>query len=184
MLQKIQQLEEEYKDKGPLYLDTTKIEFTNIEEFIKRFIFKYNPYYHTYSDLECTKSDCFAGKSRSIGDIFRIILSYDPEVRLEDVIVTMVDLVENFSSFDYNANNNKIGTLLCKDIGKRVYFRIDCQETFSKPYWYCTSQQLGMGNARIDEFGVLPEDYLTLYKEALANKAKGESMIEKESSSL
>lgn len=150
--------EQEYRNKGPLYVNTEYISFNNLRQFLLDFLVDYNENNCTYYTKNLNNTQCYSRCYRSAGDIFRIILSYIENITLAEVVIELVDIVENYISDD---GNYCIKTIKCNDIGKRVYYSYnDGKGKFTKPSWY-GSQNIDL-DLRVDEFEALPEDYLAL----------------------
>lgn len=171
-LEVINKLEAELKELGPLYLGYdnklhTDTVVTDIDQFIKEFFFKLNPNYCTYEDIDCSRLQCGSTRSRSLGDIYRILLSFIPEVSLLDLILKLTDTIETSKEFKYFNSNQPhlLQTYKCNDISKRVYFIINTyynnrRYSFSKPYYFS-----GQDFNTKDEIGFTITDYLDLHKE-------------------
>lgn len=160
---RLKEEEKQYRSEGPLYVDKTLIKFNDLRSFLIEFFENYNENFNTYYDPECKQTQTYSNCHRSLGDIYRIILSFRDDIPLIDVATELVLLVENYYNPD-SVDFGYIRTLKCEDIGRRVYYPYDYEEdgSFSSPCWYCGSQEHGGDEDRMDEFDALPEDYLAL----------------------
>jgi hypothetical protein len=55
---------------------------------------------------------CVGFSNRSIGDLFRIVKNYHPDISFERLFDLVIELIDE----------GKVGSFICADIGKRVYF--------------------------------------------------------------
>ena len=113
-IKKLDEIERQLKELPLLYISkrsniNRKIstEDTDAEVFIK--ILSESTYYNTYKGKSILQ--CHSGRNRSIGDLYRIMLSYRPFISFKDFRKIIIDLI----------NKGNITTLFCHDINKRVY---------------------------------------------------------------
>lgn len=113
-IKKLNKIERQLKELPLLYISKRSninrrisTEDTDAEVFIK--ILSESTYYNTYKGKSILQ--CHSGRSRSIGDLYRIMLSYRPSISFKDFRKIIIDLI----------NKGKISTLFCHDINKRVY---------------------------------------------------------------
>lgn len=154
------------KKEGPLYIQSDRHSITNIQEFIEVFFGRLNYSYCTYYDKEFRVQQCMYSKRRSLGDIYRIGLSFLPELSLVDLTISLTSYIEGHKPVIYHytgiRSNKFISTFICPDISKRVYFinNYAGNSTFTND-----NIIYGMAKGTPDEIGLLPEDYKSLNKE-------------------
>lgn len=101
-----------YKQEGVLRFDAfINIEGLSLEEFLSNLVVDYARLYNTLDTDD--NIQCDYNRNRSLGDIYRITLSYFPEVSLVEVIQALITLVNQ---------EDEVMSMRCGDISKRVYY--------------------------------------------------------------
>lgn len=80
----------------------------SVEEFIKNLVLDYVVNLYTYED---SKVQCNPNKNRSFGDLYRIVLTYFPNVSAQKVYTELYIL----------GINKEIEIIICGNINKRVF---------------------------------------------------------------
>ena len=155
----------EFKQAGILHLRLPDVDITTLDSvdlFIKTFFHNWNIRYDCYtynSNNVQVERGC---KSRTIGDIYRILLYYYPDITLFDTLATLYRLVET----------DAIGTWVCYDLNDRIYKTdiypydrsIHAPNAFTKPYWFDNQRGENPTHPKIDKLGFMPEDYILLFE--------------------
>lgn len=85
---------------------------SNIDEFLIKFFNNFNNTYRTH-ETNTNKYICGISRRRSIGDLYLICKNYFPDTNLDDVIISLIKLV----------NSDKLGISKCSDIKKYVFVK-------------------------------------------------------------
>lgn len=119
--------------------------------FIAEFFQKFNKSHKTYIVSQGdSKPFCLAGKRRSVGDLYRIMLRWYPDMSLLQLMGMLYNIVENSSRPEIS-----LVTSICPNVKSRVYWPrsengTSGQWSFSNPHYYNSSMEVG---GKMDEFG-------------------------------
>lgn len=135
------------------YLET---DITDLKEFTKCLLrWVKSSIYSTKDEREFIQ--CYPNKDRSLGDLYRITISYLPETKLLDLLEVL---------YQYNTEKY-IYTYKCPDINKRVWlvsvlWEVQSVYNLTNNIKWWNKNLLGE-QPKEDEFDLLPEDYVTLF---------------------
>jgi hypothetical protein len=152
-------VELELREQPSLFLDKScDVKFDNLEEFLKMFLSTWSKDFPTV--YENGKLQCGEGKSRTASDIYRIVISYIPETRFSEVMAVLYNYVKE----------GHINTYKCPNIDARVWFTYFRGWTSNCIYNFTTNirwwaVQTAWPDKKVDEFGLLPEDYVECFEE-------------------